>query len=118
MDKKEPQITPEAFGFLLGYSWPGNIRELQNAIEYSVILADRDIITERQLPKEILLPPELQRVAHPTSSEETLNLDQQEKETILKALAQAHGNKEKAAEILGIHRPTLYSKLKRYEIKL
>jgi DNA-binding NtrC family response regulator len=36
----------------------------------------------------------------------------------LKALAQAHGNKKKAAEILGIHRPTLYSKLKRYEIKL
>ena len=45
-------------------------------------------------------------------------LDEQERETILKALAQAHGNKKKAAEILGIHRPTLYSKLKRYEIKL
>ena len=49
---------------------------------------------------------------------DTLNLDEQERETILKALAQAHGNKKKAAEILGIHRPTLYSKLKRYEIKL
>jgi transcriptional regulator with PAS, ATPase and Fis domain len=48
----------------------------------------------------------------------TLNLDEQEKDTILKALAQAHGNKKKAAQILGIHRPTLYSKLKRYEIKL
>ena len=100
------------------YHWPGNIRELQNTVEYAVILADRDLITIRQLPKEILLPPELREAAAATNGDATLNLDQHEKETILKALAQAHGNKKRAAEILGIHRPTLYSKLKRYEIKL
>jgi DNA-binding NtrC family response regulator len=117
--KNEPSITPEAMDLLLAYSWPGNIRELQNAIEYSVILAERDTITEKQLPKELLLPVVLQGVrSNGGGSEATLNLDQQERETILKALAQAHGNKKKAAEILGIHRPTLYSKLKRYEIKL
>jgi DNA-binding NtrC family response regulator len=118
LGKREPQIVPEAFELLMRYSWPGNIRELQNAIEYSVILADRDVITEKQLPKEILLPPELQQIVQAGNGDATLNLDQQERETILKALAQAHGNKKKAAEILGIHRPTLYSKLKRYEIKL
>ncbi len=65
------------------------------------------------------LPLALQEVAlKGTNGADTLNLDDQERETILKALAQAHGNKKKAAEILGIHRPTLYSKLKRYEIKL
>lgn len=113
-----PQLTPEALERLLAYPWPGNVRELQNTIEYSVILAEHDTITEKQLPKEVLLPPVLQGVAQKTSSGETLNLDEQERETILKALAQAHGNKKKAAEILGIHRPTLYSKLKRYEINL
>lgn len=122
--KPEPKITPEAMNLLLSYSWPGNIRELQNAMEYSVILAERDLITEKQLPKEMLLPPVLQGVrsnpgrTNGSSPENTLNLDQHERDTILKALAQAHGNKKKAAEILGIHRPTLYSKLKRYEIKL
>ncbi len=120
LGKNEPKITPEAMNLLLTYAWPGNIRELQNAIEYSVILAEREIINEKQLPKEILLPPVLQGVRSNGGGgvDATLNLDQQERETILKALAQAHGNKKKAAEILGIHRPTLYSKLKRYEIKL
>jgi len=117
--RAEPKITPEAMELLLSYAWPGNIRELQNAIEYSVILAERDTVTEKQLPKELLLPPVLQTVKpNGGPSDSTLNLDQHERETILKALAQAHGNKKKAAEILGIHRPTLYSKLKRYEIKL
>jgi transcriptional regulator with PAS, ATPase and Fis domain len=77
------------------------------------------MITDKQLPREVTLPPALQEVVMKgTASGDTLNLDEQERETILKALAQAHGNKKKAAEILGIHRPTLYSKLKRYEIKL
>lgn len=119
LGKPEPKITQEAFDMLLSYGWPGNIRELQNAVEYSVILAEKDVINEKQLPKEIQLPPVLQNVAAKTNGGgTTLNLDEHEKETILKALAQAHGNKKKAAEILGIHRPTLYSKLKRYEIHL
>ncbi len=119
LGKPEPKISQEAFDMLLNYGWPGNIRELQNAVEYSVILADKDVINEKQLPKEIQLPPVLQNMAAKTNGiATTLNLDDQEKETILKALAQAHGNKKKAAEILGIHRPTLYSKLKRYEIQL
>lgn len=113
-----PRLTPEAFQCLLDYAWPGNIRELQNAIEFSVILADGDVVTEKQLPKELTLPVALQNVNGTTNGQVTLNLDDQEKDTILKALAQAHGNKKKAAEILGIHRPTLYSKLKRYEIQL
>ena len=113
------QLTPEAFDFLMSYSWPGNIRELQNAMERSVILADGETIGEKQLPREVTMPLALQEVAlKGTNGSDTLNLDEQERETILKALAQAHGNKKKAAEILGIHRPTLYSKLKRYEIKL
>ncbi len=119
MGKNEPIIAPEAMERLLGYAWPGNIRELQNAVEYSIILCDKDVITEKQLPKEILLPAELQNVkTNGGGGDTTLNLDQQERETILRALAQAHGNKKKAAEILGIHRPTLYSKLKRYEINI
>jgi two-component system response regulator HydG len=45
-------------------------------------------------------------------------LDDVERDTILQALAQCHGNKKKAAELLGIQRPTLYNKLKRYAIEL
>ena len=52
------------------------------------------------------------------SGDSSLKLDARERETILQALAQTHGNKKKAAAVLGIHRPTLYSKMKRYGIEL
>jgi len=117
LGKAEPSMTPEAFDLLMRYPWPGNIRELQNAIEYSVVLAENGVITEKQLPKEVQLPEVLQNLpAKPNG--ETLNLDERERETILRALAESHGNKKKAAAILGIHRPTLYSKMKRYGIQL
>ena len=115
--KPEPLITPDAFERLVQYPWPGNIRELQNAVEYSVILADNGVVSEKQLPKELQMPVALQNLP-PKVNGETLNLDEREKETILRALAQSHGNKKKAASILGIHRPTLYSKMKRYGIEL
>lgn len=117
LGKAEPTISSEALDLLLNYRWPGNIRELQNAIEYSVVLADHGQITAKQLPKELQLPPVLQGVkAAPGAA--TLNLEDQEKNAILQALAQAHGNKKKAAAVLGIHRPTLYSKMKRFGIAL
>ncbi len=117
LGKEEPTISPEAFDLLLSYDWPGNVRELQNAIEYSVVLADHALITPKQLPRELRLPVALQAAkAAPAAS--TLKLDEQEKNAILQALAQTHGNKKKAAAVLGIHRPTLYSKMKRYGIAL
>ena len=119
LNKPEPEITPEAFQRLMDFDWPGNIRELQNAIEYGVVLAHENQITEKQLPRELLVPPVLRKVSTtPASSTEALNLDDREREAILSALAKAHGNKKKAAQLLGIHRPTLYSKMKRYGIEL
>jgi len=116
LGKPEPMIDPEAFEQLLTYSWPGNIRELQNAIEYAVVLADKNQIGLKQLPQKIQLPPALQDPL-PAAGANSLNLGESEKETILQALVQTHGNKKKAAEILGIHRPTLYGKMKRYGIE-
>ena len=118
LGKAEPTIEPEAFEQLLTYQWPGNIRELQNAIEYSVVLADKNSIGIKQLPQKIQLPPALQEAPMPIPGAPSLNLEESEKETILQALVQSHGNKKKAAEILGIHRPTLYGKMKRYGIEV
>ena len=119
LGKKEPEIAPDAFQKLLDYHWPGNVRELQNAMEYAVVLARQNIISVKELPAEIQLPAALQqtdRTAPPRSGVQTL--DDVEKNTILQALAQCHGNKKKAAELLGIQRPTLYNKLRRYAIEL
>jgi two-component system response regulator PilR (NtrC family) len=118
LGKAEPTIAPEAFQKLLDYSWPGNVRELQNAIEYAVVLARNDVIGIKELPAEIQLPPALQTTPAPARRSGVASLDDMERETILQALAQTHGNKKKAAELLGIQRPTLYNKMKRYAIEI
>jgi DNA-binding NtrC family response regulator len=118
LGKAEPTIAPEAFQKLLDYSWPGNVRELQNAIEYAVVLARNDIIGIKELPGEIQLPPALQTSPAPVRRSGVASLDDMERETILQALTQTHGNKKKAAELLGIQRPTLYNKMKRYAIEI
>ena len=118
LGKAEPTIAPEAFQKLLDYSWPGNVRELQNTIEYAVVLARSDIIGIKELPAEIQLPPALQTSPVPVRRSGVGSLDDMERETILQALTQTHGNKKKAAELLGIQRPTLYNKMKRYAIEI
>jgi DNA-binding NtrC family response regulator len=119
LGKPEPAIAPDAFQKLLDYAWPGNVRELQNAIEYAVVLSRQDLIGIKELPAEVQLPTALQhseRITAPRPGVQTL--DDMERTTILQALAQCHGNKKKAAQLLGIQRPTLYNKMRRYEIEL
>jgi DNA-binding NtrC family response regulator len=120
LGKAEPAISPEAFQKLLDYGWPGNVRELQNAMEYAVVLARQDQITVKELPAEVQLPIPLQKTerAARQSNGPVRNLYDMERSAILDALAQCHGNKKKAAELLGIQRPTLYNKMRRYEIQL
>ncbi len=119
LGKPEPDVSPDAFQKLLEYSWPGNVRELQNAIEYAVVLAREGMIGVKELPAEIQLPAALQQAelnALPRSGVQSL--DDLERTAILQALAECRGNKKKAAELLGIQRPTLYNKMKRYAIEL
>jgi len=119
LGKPEPDISPEAFQKLLDYSWPGNVRELQNAIEYAVVLTRQGMIGVKELPTEIQLPPALQQAEIGAATRSGVQtLDDIERNAILQALAECHGNKKKAAELLGIQRPTLYNKMKRYAIEL
>ena len=119
LGKEEPDIVPEAFQKLLDYSWPGNVRELQNAIEYAVVLSRQNLVGLKELPAEVQLPTALQGAERAAAGRPGVqSLDDVERNTILQALAQCHGNKKKAAELLGIQRPTLYNKLKRYAIEL
>ncbi len=119
LGKPEPDVSPDVFQKLLDYAWPGNVRELQNAIEYGVVLAQQGGIGVKELPTEIQLPPALQQAelgGLPRKGVQTL--DDLERQAILQALAESRGNKKKAAELLGIQRPTLYNKMKRYAIEL
>jgi len=92
---------------VLSYHWPGNIRELRNVIERSIILSENGIITERCLPRELVMTAE--------KSETGITLESVEKEHIMKILGFFDGNRCKAAEALGISRKTLYRKMTQYK---
>ena len=79
-----------------------------------MILAGEEGIGIKHLPLELQAPPELHNALAQTGA--GLRLEDRERETILQALLDTRGNKKKAAELLGIQRPTLYSKLRRYGI--
>ncbi|HGV9229278.1 sigma-54-dependent response regulator transcription factor ZraR [Citrobacter amalonaticus] len=101
-------FTPRAMDLLIHYDWPGNIRELENAIERSVVLLTGEYISERELPLAIASQP------LPLMTEQTIQpLVEVEKEVILAALEKTGGNKTEAARQLGITRKTLLAKLSR-----
>ncbi|MFI5367200.1 MAG: sigma-54-dependent transcriptional regulator [Candidatus Binatia bacterium] len=109
----EPKrVTPEAMQRILDYAWPGNIRELQNAIERAFALSNEPQIT----PKD--LPPALLRAGEPAAAAdapaEPVPLEELEKRNILAALHRSGGNKNEAARLLGIDRQRLYRKIEKY----
>ena len=108
-----PTLDPAAMELFRRYPWPGNVRELQNAIEHGLVLCDGPVLGVKNLPQEIQSP---DLAAASTQSPRTL--EEVEKQTLIDAIRRANGNKKRAAEILGIHRPTLYAKLKRFGIAL
>lgn len=101
-------FTPQAMDLLIHYAWPGNIRELENAIERAVVLLTGEYISERELPLTIAGQP------IPLVQEQIIQpLVEVEKEVILAALEKTGGNKTEAARLLGITRKTLLAKLSR-----
>ncbi|MDU5690814.1 MAG: sigma-54-dependent response regulator transcription factor ZraR [Citrobacter freundii] len=101
-------FTPQAMDLLIHYDWPGNIRELENAIERSVVLLTGEYISERELPMAIAATP-----IKTEFSGEIQPLVDVEKEVILAALEKTGGNKTEAARQLGITRKTLLAKISR-----
>jgi len=95
-------ISAEAMNQLMDYPWPGNIRELQNAIQYAFVKCKNNTIDVRHLPPEII-------AAKPEeAAEKSHRKGKLTSATVASALKQAKGNKVKAAQILGVGRATLY----------
>ncbi len=100
------KITQKAMGLLLRYHWPGNIRELENTIQRSLIMADDEIGID-QLPDYL----KMAAPVNETDDHQWATLAEMEKKYIEKVLLSVGGNKTKAAEILGIDRKTLRGKV-------
>ncbi len=112
LSRPVPTLEAEVLELLRTYPWPGNVRELQNAIEHALILCDGPTLLARHLPREIQTPDLARSTAlRPTSPSSFADA---ERETLLEALRRARGNKAEAARQLGIHRATIYAKIKQF----
>ncbi|MEE4196283.1 MAG: sigma-54 dependent transcriptional regulator [Bacteroidales bacterium] len=106
-NKKNIKIQSASYKVLKDYSWPGNIRELMHLIERAVIMCEEKEITAEDFAiKKRNIKPE----------PKSLNVDEVEKNTIIKALEKNNKNYTKAANELGMGRSTLYRKMKKYGI--
>ncbi|MDE2365787.1 MAG: PEP-CTERM-box response regulator transcription factor [Betaproteobacteria bacterium] len=111
--EKRPLLTfsKEAIAAIESHAWPGNVREMENCIKRAVIMADGPLIGLEDLGLQA-----------PAVEAEPVNLrqvrDKAEYDTLMKALARVDGNVVKAAELLGVSRPTIYDLMNRHRIKL
>jgi DNA-binding NtrC family response regulator len=117
--KYERQITSvsqAAYQRLFGHAWPGNVRELQNVIERAVLLAKDTKIEPIDLPFDNGTLPEGSPVNSDWDFPPNMTLEDIEKLVIERTLQRTNGNKQAAANLLGIYRPRLYSKIRKYNI--
>ncbi len=112
-DKSIEGCSPKAMDIFLSYNWPGNVRQLEHAIEhaFAVTSSDRKVITPESLPPEIT---HTQTEPLPALGKTSETVD--EKQQIKNALEQSNGNKAQAARILGISRAGLYKKMRRLDM--
>ena len=121
MGKGEVGLSRDAREALLAHPWPGNIRELQNAVERALIMSEGGLITAGQLGvstrTERAVPSRRtsEIVSAPGMSDSPLS--EVEKRLVLDALNKAKGNKSKAAKLLGITRSQLYTRMKRFGLE-
>ncbi|SFM86192.1 sigma-54 interaction domain-containing protein [Thermodesulforhabdus norvegica] len=105
-------LSPDAVRVMLGYSWPGNVRELQNLIERLCILTRERVISAQDVMRELGSGADEDSEPRVFSFQQAV--EEFEKKLIKQALHQSGGNLEKAAHCLGMHRTTLWRKLKKY----
>ncbi len=124
LGKKNVVISKEALDALMDYNWPGNIRELENIIERTLIISSNQVIEKKDLPPGLITGGVSadSNAQHPDDRtfqlpREGINLDLLEKNLILQALERTDFNQTRAAKLLGISRHTLLYRMEKYQLK-
>ena len=115
--KPVKDFTAEALEALMNYSWPGNVRELRTAIEHAVVLSRGERIGLRDLPAGVRLNTPMASPASAAALPKDLTIEGAEKQLIIRALKECHGNRTLAAGKIGMSRRTLHRKLHEYHLE-
>jgi transcriptional regulator with PAS, ATPase and Fis domain len=112
-------ISNDAMEYLMGYSWPGNIRELKSAFEYAFVTCHDRMIQPYHLPPDVIGEKHGNGNGNGNGSGNGLRSSKEEmkKKQLINALLKAKGNQSLAAEILGISRVTVWNQMKRFGIR-
>lgn len=111
---KNYEMTPQALDLLLKYDYPGNVRELQNALEWAVAVAPSPMLRPEDLPEPIRASQQNETAS--SRPQAPCTLDEHEKQLIIDTIARCQGNLAEAARILNIGRTTLWRKMREYGI--
>ena len=105
--KKVPKFDPDDMHLLMDYHWPGNVRQLENAVSHAVIMTQGSICNRNHLPRFLI-----EGADEPVVT----SLSENERLLILRVLQECKGNKHETAKRLQISRSTLYSKIQRHRL--
>jgi len=108
------EISPKALDCLIRYSWPGNVRELKSAFEYAFVSCNGETILPQHLPTELIKRPSISETELISSE----SLEKIKKQRLMDALRKSNGNQSEAARALGISRTSVWSQMKRFDIRL
>jgi PAS domain S-box-containing protein len=112
-------LSPEVMDILMAYDFPGNIRELENIIEYATVVCQNSLIRYRNLPENLRQPSSLTARTSPLDlGEKGFSLDAMEKDFIYEVLKHNNWNRSAAAAQMGIHPTTLWRKIKRLDLDI
>jgi len=112
-------LSPEAMNTLMVYNFPGNIRELENIIEYATVVCKNSLIRIQNLPENLLRAPDSKNNAvTKETSEKVFSIETMEKNIILETLRKNNWNRKATAAQMGIHSSTLWRKIKRLNLKI
>ncbi|MDQ6618152.1 MAG: sigma-54 dependent transcriptional regulator [Pseudomonadota bacterium] len=121
--RKRQRLADAAIAAIASYSWPGNVRELRNVIEQAVIMSSSEVIGPSDLRlvdvgRNTTATSRVESTGEGTAASNDLNLGDVERDLLVRALAQTHGNVTQAARLLGVSRDTLRYRIEKYNLKV
>jgi len=116
--KRITGVSPEVMNIFMRYHWPGNIRELKSALEYTFLVAESGLVEIQHLPSQLQSALKTETAPQSVSADSSSAVGPEEKAQLIEALRKADGNQSRAAGILGVHRMTVFNRMRKYGITL